>query len=184
MARELTNDFLNKINADSLSPAIFIKFEFINGTVNLWTGYNEIAFNGEVFIGSANILNIEPIQETQEIKASSVSFRFNNLNSALTATALTENYQGRPVTMWFGVLNDNMQIISSPYQLFKGRIDVIHFNDNGENSDFIVQCESNLIDIRKVRERRYTDEDQKIEYESDKGLEFISKIQDIEINWG
>ena len=106
------------------------------------------------------------------------------LNSGLIASSLQSNYQGRPVTMWFAVLDDNRNVIASPYQLFKGRMDIISFSDNGNTADFNIKCESNLIDIRKASERRYTPEDQKINYPDDKGLDFIPRIQDIEVSWG
>jgi hypothetical protein len=184
MGRDLTDSFKNEIDGDVLSPAIFIQFKFINGNVNVWTGYNEIVFNNEIYIGAGDILTIDPVTETQELRATGVSFGFSNLNSALTAVALSENYQGRPAIMWFAVLDNNRNIITTPYQLFKGRIDVITFNDNGNTSDFTIQCESNMIDLRKANERRYTDEEQKVRFEGDKGLEFMARIQDIEVNWG
>jgi hypothetical protein len=45
-------------------------------------------------------------------------------------------------------------------------------------------AESRLIDLERSRERRYTSEDQKIDYPNDKGLEFIADLQDKEIVWG
>lgn len=184
MARNLSTAYLSRIEGTSVNPAIFVQFQFIDGNINLWSGYNDIIFNGQVFIGAGGLLAIDRIEETQDFRATSISFALNGLNSALTATALISNYQGRPAIMWFAMLNDNRTIISSPYELFRGRMDIISFSDNGDTADFNIKCESNIIDIRKVRERRYTPEDQKIDYEDDKGLDFMPKIQDIEIKWG
>jgi hypothetical protein len=184
MARNLTTAFKNEIDADILSPAIFVQFAFQDGNLNLWSGYHEISFNSEIYIGAGNLLGIDRIEESQDLRAISVSFSLNGINSALIASALTANYQGRSATMWFAVLNTSQQIIQSPYELFSGRMDIISFSDNGETADFAVKCESNMIDIRKARERRYTPEDQKIEYPADLGLDFIPKIQDIDVVWG
>jgi hypothetical protein len=184
MARNLTSDFENQINGQSLSPAIFVSFNFQDGNINLWSGYHDIVFNGAIYVGAGNILAIDKIEETQEVRASSVSFSLNGLNSALISSALQSNYQGRSATMWFAVLDNSQNIISSPYELFTGRMDIISFADNGETADFVLKCESNLIDIRKARERRYTPEDQKTQFEGDKGLDFMPKIQDIDIVWG
>lgn len=184
MGRDLTESYQNEIEGLSLNPAIFVQFQFLDGNLNLWSGYTDIIFNSEIFVGSGNVLAVDRIEETQEFKANSVSFSLNGLNSALIASSLTANYQGRTAIMWFAVMDNNRNIIATPYQLFKGRMDIISFSDNGDTADFNIKCESNIIDIRKVRERRYTPEDQKIDYPDDAGLDFIPKIQDIEIAWG
>ncbi len=36
----------------------------------------------------------------------------------------------------------------------------------------------------KARVRRFTDNDQRIDYPNDDGFSFVTKIQDREINWG
>lgn len=184
MGRDLVTAYQNEVDGLSLNPAIFVQFQFSDGNLNLWSGYNDIVWNNQIFVGSGSVLAVDRIEETQEFRATSVSFSLNGIDSNLIAAALTASYQGRPAIMWFAVLNDNRSIVASPYQLFKGRMDIISFSDNGETADFNIKCESNIIDIRKARERRYTPEDQKIDYPDDMGLDFIPKIQDIEIVWG
>lgn len=184
MSRDLTTAFSNEISSDSLSACLLVKFIFDSGELNLWSGIGNIDFESSTFTGAGDILGVSRIEETQDLRSTSVTFTLNGLNSALIASALTANYQGRSVKMWFGVLDNSGQLIADPYLLFVGRMDVISFTDNGETSDFAVKCESNAIDIRKVKVRRYTPEDQKIDYPNDKGLDFIPKIQDIDIVWG
>lgn len=184
MARDLTTSFQDQVDGESLSPAILVKFEFQSGDILLWSGNHDIVFDGSVYTGAGNVLSVDRIEETQDLRATSVSFGLSGLNSGLIASALQSNYQGRPATMWFAVLDGNQNLISSPYQLFKGRMDIVSFSDNGNTADFNIKCESNLIDIRKASERRYTPEDQKIEYVDDQGLDFIPRIQDIEVSWG
>ncbi len=184
MGRDLVTAYQDEVDGLSLNPAIFVQFQFVDGNLNLWSGYNDIIWNSQIFVGSGNVLAVDRVEETQEFRATSVSFSLNGINSALIASALTANYQGRPAIMWFAVMDNSRNIIATPYQLFKGRMDIISFSDNGDTADFNIKCESNIIDIRKARERRYTPEDQKIDYEDDRGLDFIPKIQDIEIAWG
>lgn len=184
MSRDITTAFRNEITADSLRPSLFIKFEFDSGNLNLWSGIGDKIYDGDTYTGAGTILKIDQVEETQDLRAVSITFGLSGIASSVIALALTSNYQGRPVTMWFSVLNSNGAIISSPYEIFKGRMDIISFQDNGETSDFAIKCESNAIDIRKAKKRRFTDEDQKIDFPNDKGLEFISKIQDIDVAWG
>ena len=41
-----------------------------------------------------------------------------------------------------------------------------------------------LIDLDRSRARRFTSEDQKIDYPDDKGLEMVASLQDTVIIWG
>lgn len=184
MARDITAGFKNKITADQLRPAIFFKFQFESGDLNLWTGQKNFTLNDDVYVGAGGLIALDRIEETQELRATALNISLSGIPSAYISLALASNYQGRIVTAWFVVLNDDNSAVADPYEIFRGRMDIISFSDNGETSDYIIKCESNAIDIRKVKNRRFTDEDQKILYPNDKGLEFISKIQDIDIVWG
>ena len=63
-------------------------------------------------------------------------------------------------------------------------MDLMNIDDGGQTCTISVSAESRLIDLDRTRERRYTSEDQKIDFPNDKGLEFIADLQDKEIIWG
>lgn len=184
MARDLTASFITEIDGNQLSPALLVKFEFASGDVRFWTGYGSKTYNSEEYTGIGDVMGVSTVEEVQDIRATSVTFTLSGLNSSVISAALQSQYQGRAVTMWFAVLDSSGALIADPYELFSGRMDVISFSDNGDAADFAIKCESNAIDIRKAKERRFTPEDQKIDYPSDKGLDYIPKIQDIDVVWG
>lgn len=184
MARNLSASFITEIDSSQLSPALLVKFEFASGDVRFWTGYGSKTYNSEEYTGIGDVMGVSTVEEVQDIRATSVTFTLSGLNSTVISAALQSQYQGRAVTMWFAVLDSSGALIADPYELFSGRMDVISFSDNGDVADFAIKCESNAIDIRKSKERRFTPEDQKIDYPSDKGLDYIPKIQDIDVVWG
>jgi len=57
-------------------------------------------------------------------------------------------------------------------------------NDDGQDATIGMTAENKLVDFRRPREVRYTDEEQKNLYSGDKGLEFVNSIQEKEIYWG
>jgi hypothetical protein len=63
-------------------------------------------------------------------------------------------------------------------------MDVMSINDDGQNATIGMTAENKLVDFRRPREVRYTDEEQKNLYPLDKGLEFVNSIQEKEIYWG
>ena len=75
-------------------------------------------------------------------------------------------------------------IVSDPYTIFDGFMDIMKVNDSGGRANIALDCESQLIALEKPNTRRYTPEDQKIDFPNDKGLEFVASIQDDEVVWG
>ena len=75
-------------------------------------------------------------------------------------------------------------IIYQPYTIFDGFMDIMRLNDSGGTANIVVNCESQLIALERPNTRRYTPEDQKIDFPNDKGLEYVAGLQDDEIVWG
>jgi hypothetical protein len=184
MARDLTAGMITEVDASSLRPIFLIKAEFDSGDLRFWTGYGNITYDSETYVGSGQLLEIQQISETQELVANSVDVVLNGVPSSLVSTALSEDYQGRPLSIWFGALDENGAIVADPYLVFKGQMDVMEINDDGETATIAVTNESSLIGLRDNKERRYTDEDQKAEYPNDRGFEFVALSQDVELDWG
>lgn len=184
MARDISSGFQTEIEAKELSPIILIKAEFDSGDLRFWTGYGEITFDSEVYTGSGDLVKMNRVEETQSLSANNVAFELSGVPSSLISIALTEDYQGRTVTAWFGALDNNGSIIADPYQIFSGFMDVMNIQDDGESATITVNSESELIVLKEAKERRYTPEDQKQDYPSDEGLDFVPLIQDIELTFG
>jgi len=75
-------------------------------------------------------------------------------------------------------------ILPDPFILFEGIMDKIILSDRGEESMVSIYCESRLIALENNNIRRYTPEDQKIDFPNDLGLEFIAGLQEADIRWG
>ena len=72
----------------------------------------------------------------------------------------------------------------NPFTIFDGIMDKMDIQDSGETATITVHCESALIALQNAKERRYTSEDQKIDFPNDLGLDFVPSIQDLNIVWG
>ena len=184
MARDITSGFQTEIEADQLHPIYLFKAEFDGGDVRFWTGIGELTYDSEVYTGSGDLLRFDPVTETQELTANGAVFRLSGLPSSIVSIALSEPYQGRPVTAWQAVLDNNFALIADPYQVFKGNMDIMTISDNGSEAEILLSAESELVVLTQSIERRYTPEDQKQDYPNDLGLDFVPLIQDIELTFG
>jgi hypothetical protein len=91
----------------------------------------------------------------------------------------------------FGALSPTAGLIASPITIFAGRMDVMQISDDGQTSLITMSAENKLIDFKRTREQRYTDEDQQTLFPTyaaitlpDLGLEFVNAIQEKTIYWG
>ena len=184
MARTLGTYFEAELAAGEVQPFFAVLMEFDGGDMRVWNGYGDITIDGETYVGSADFLNLGEITETSEVQAAGVSVALTGLDSSLVATALDEAYQGRPLKIFFGFLDNTGTIIDTPYTIFSGRMDVMTIEDAGATANINVTAESRLIDLDRSRARRFTSEDQKIDYPDDKGLEMVASLQDTVIIWG
>lgn len=183
MSRGVTTAMNNQLTAKELEPFFAVDLDFDGGNVQIWTGYGDITFDGVTYTGAGDILSISEISETSEVQASGVTIGLSGISSTLISAALNETYQGRACKIYLGTLS-NGAVVADPYMVFSGRMDVMNIEDSGDTCDIALQAENRLIDLDRPRVRRYTSEDQKIDYPADKGLEFIADLQDKEIVWG
>ena len=181
--RSLSNDMTTQVSASQLAPIILASLSF-STPVNLWSGYGTITYIGTGYLGIGTLGTISPIEETTDLAARGISMQLSGVPTAQIAIALTENYQGRECSVLFAAMASDGTLVSTPVTVFSGRMDVMTINDDGEQAIIGMTAENKLVDFRRPREVRYTDEEQKSLFPTDKGLEFVNAIQEKQIYWG
>jgi len=182
--RSLSSNMQDVTTATLVRPIILVEAEFDSSDVLMWSGTGDLDWDGKTWIGTGQLLNVDAMEESVEMKAVGTSVTLNGIPSDLLSLALQEDYQGRPLTVYLGAFDDSGEVISSPVVIFKGRMDIMTISESGDTASIQVTVENRLIDFERTRERRFTSEDQKIDFPNDKGFEFVSTIQDKEIVWG
>lgn len=182
--RDLSTGFATQIDARDLRCLLLTKAEFDSGDVNLFTGTGEIEFGGDTYQGGGLLLSMSTVEETQELKAVNVSYTLSGIPSSMIAIALAERINKRPITTWFGVLDDDD--ILSTEEIYAGYMDTMPIQDDIENGEATISLntESDLLIQRNAVDRNWTPEDQKIYFAGDLFFDDVPTIQDIEINWG
>jgi hypothetical protein len=161
--------------------------DFPDGAVRLWTGqYNKTfsdEFGGGTYLGVGSMGNISPITETTEVAAKGMDLTLSGIPTEYVSLALSGSYRGGDASVYLILFNSNL----SSYEkltVFKGTMDQMIINENGNSSTINVKCESRLVALNRPRDIRYTDEAQKALYPNDTGLRFIASMADKSIYWG
>lgn len=186
MARELTAAALSAILASRVRPALLYEGAFVSGTLRLWTGLGELQWDGRVWTGAGKLLAVSPITESGALTAIGFRVALSGELQQFISLALGQSRHGLPGRVWFALFDDESRLIVEPYLAFAGRLDAPTIDDpGGEGACTIsVAYESRLIDLRRARARRYTPEDQRIDYPTDRGFDFVASLQDTKLPWG
>lgn len=184
MARALTSGMLAAIVSGKLRPLFLYEGEFNGGTLNLFTGYGQLTWDGKTWTGDAGLMRLSSIQETSDLAAVNFTVALNGNLSSILAVALSEVRRGLPGRVWLGLLDSANALIADPFLCFAGRADRPDVVPDPSNAVVAVAYESRLIDASRRRERRYTPEDQAIDYPGDLGFDQVAALQDTVLTWG
>ena len=180
MSRSLTTALSNALDDEVVYPFFAIDLYFDTETVYLWTGYGELVVGAKTYLGAGTLLNISSVEETTEIEAKGATLTLSGIPSTILSLALDEPYQGRECRIYFGVTSSPSDYV----EIFSGELDQMNIVEEAESCTISVTAENVLIKLERPTVRRFTDQDQKSRYPSDRGLEFIASLQDKEIFWG
>ena len=170
--------------ADLVRPITLVQCAFDSGNLNLWSGIGDLTVDSVDYVGAGSLLSIGEIAETSELSANGITVTLSGVTSPLLSKARDEDYQGRELKVLLGAMDAANGVISDPVVVFSGFMDTMVINDGGETATIQVTVENRLIEFERTRVRRYTAEDQKIDYPTDKGLEFVAEMAEKEIIWG
>jgi len=184
MARALTAEVLAEIVTGAVRPLFLYEGEFSGGTVRLFTGHGTLTWDGKTWTGDEGMMTITAIRETSDLQAVNFSVALNGQVQSLLSIALAQVQRGRPGKVWLALLNAANAVIADPYLCFSGRADKPDIFPDPQSAIIGVAYESRMIDAGRRRERRYTSEDQKIDYPADKGFDQVPSLQDAVFTWG
>tara|TARA_R100000329_G_C7596541_1_gene211543 strand:+ start:248 stop:835 length:588 start_codon:yes stop_codon:yes gene_type:complete len=191
MARSIGSSFDTQISSNSVRPFFAFKIGYSTDQLRIWTGYHTITIDSEDYIGGANLIDLDSVNESADLKATGIAIGLSGLDSSILSSAISQVANGVPAELYFGVLTTtgsgasaSTTVVDTPYLLFEGFLDEINIADTGATSDITFTIENKMVMLEKPIDRRYTDQDQKNLFAGDKGLEFVADIQLKAIAWG
>ena len=104
------------------------------------------------------------------------------IDSTIVSLALQEPYQRRQCRVYFG--EQSATGGSDIVQVFAGKMNTMSITDTGEDSEISLTVESNLIELERSSNWRYTNDNHQSRYSGDSFFSFVQSIQDQQIAWG
>tara|TARA_R100001369_G_scaffold46319_1_gene72644 strand:- start:1353 stop:1961 length:609 start_codon:yes stop_codon:yes gene_type:complete len=174
----------DETTASVVRPVYFVRMVFDSSVLNIWNGIGDLAFGGNTYTGTGDLLSISQITETADIQATGINVSLTGIKTSFIAIAKDQDYQGRALTVSLGAFDASGSLIADPVIVFSGFMDTMTISENGAYSTISISVENKLIAFERSKVRRYTAEDQKIDHPTDKGFEFVTAIVQKDIIWG
>lgn len=186
MSRNISSSFVTS-SLDLIQPYYAAYLDFSGSAVRLWTGqYNQSfsdEYGGGTYLGVGTFGSISPVTETTDISARGINLILSAIPTENIGLALSGSYRGGNASVYLILYNSDLSSFQKII-IFKGTMDQMIINENGETSTIDVKCESRLIALNRPRDIRYTDEAQRQLYPTDTGLRFVASMAERSIYWG
>ena len=188
--RTMSAAMLAEIDNETVRPLLLAELDFSSGYVRVNSTERTVSFDsGTVpggpfdFLGVGHLGKVSPVEEGIEQKSYGLVLQISGIISAYISTVLTEQYQGRQARLWLGFFDSSYALVASPMLIFAGRMDSTAIKLGG-TAEITVTAENRLADWERPRVRRYTNEDQALEYPGDAGFEFVPAMLEKQLVWG
>jgi hypothetical protein len=184
MSRSLTSGTLAQATAKSSFPIVLVQITFKDGIQYAWTGIGNLVWSGNTYTGVGQLGKIGPITEDTAVQAQGLQLELTGVPQNLLNEALGQCQQGNAVNVYFGFLDSSGNVIADPYLAFSGRMDVPTIDEGAETATITLTAENRLIDLQRVRQRNFTQQDQILDYPTDTGFTFVPLLQQLNLVWG
>ncbi|MGB4107776.1 MAG: hypothetical protein WBK55_08280 [Alphaproteobacteria bacterium] len=205
MPRDLGIDLETSIKQKLVYPLVLLEADFDSGPVRLWNGRGTLTIDGTAYLGAGKLIRADLGEDTTSLEARNAIIEFAGVKPEDVGVALNENYRRRPARALFGTFApgpllteedgitpltdeegnflyaDGGEFVTGVKRLFAGRMSKMTIGLDPVNPTIILSIEGYLAILNKSRERRFTHEDQQIEYPGDDFFKFIASQQDREL---
>jgi hypothetical protein len=183
VSRGLSGDMKAAAAAGTVRPVVFVEADFSGGVTRLCTWSHDLVWGGYTWTGRGDLLSIDAVEETESINARGVRVALSGIRPDLVALAFAEHYQGRELTLWQGLLDDDYAVIDAPFVLWAGSMDVMSI-EIGDSATLTLTGAHRMADVDTPRGGRFNDADQQGRYAGDKFFEYLESMQNATIVWG
>lgn len=183
MSRDIDSTLKTAVEQDTAAPIILAKLEYDSGDINVHSGIGSLVYNGDTYLGIGQFGSISGTAETSDGSVNFIDLRISGVESALISTQLSEYYQGRQATIRLGAFNLTTNALITPTIIFRGIMDNSTIS-LGSTGTITLRVNNRLANWDRTNVRRYTDADQRKEFNGDLGFEFVQQIREQNLIWG
>lgn len=175
--------------AGTVVPVVFVELHFPAETSRLTNAGISIQWNGFTWLGAGAATTIDTIGEGLDPQSRGLAFTLSGVATNMLSYAIGAPYRNGTAQVWVGLLDpQTYAVVDSPVVIWVGQMDVMTPSIEPSASTVVaairLECESRMALWARSKGRRYTHEDQQLDYPGDKFFEFIPRLQEAQLPWG
>jgi hypothetical protein len=160
-----------------------VRLDFDSETFAWHNGYGEVSYRGAVYLGTGTLGSVGGVSVAPGAQPNTLSVGLGGIDPELVKLLLNEPYLGRRAAYHVAVVGADFRIDPEfVVPMFAGTIDGIE-GTIGRSAGFTVNIKSRLADWERSRNLKYTDADQQLLYQGDRGFEFVPQIAQKKLIW-
>ena len=184
MSRGMASANVTASQSQCVYPLMLVKIELDSGTLYLTDGIGTVGFDGQTWNGLGGLLDMGPMEESDDRTAYRVWFRLNGTDPDLLAAFYAESVYKRAITVYLAFTDDAGDLVDDPELRWSGYGDTWEADVGGEFDSITLFAEDERIRDSRPNGLLWTDEDQQKLYVGDTGYQFIHQIIDARVTWG
>jgi hypothetical protein len=152
----------------------------------MWTGYADksITIDGSTntYTGMGELLQISGTSEPSDLAANGLQIQI-LATPTVISTLRDLEYQGKPIKVYLGAINSSGTALE-PIIYFEGFNDKLTFIQNAGEVLITLSAEHKFISLSSASNRRYTHNDQILNFPTDKGFKYLNSTTRAFYTWG
>ena len=174
--------FNSAIDDDLVVPVIL--FELVTSTpIRLHSAIGNLTYNSNTYQGVGKFGGIDKVNESQFLQPEKVTLSLSGFPVPDGATLDDVEYKNKRVTLTMMLFNkETLQQLSTALPLFAGEADTLTIQ-YGKEVSYSLTVSNELAAWKEGSNQVWSDESQKVLYPGDKGLEFLTELEEKEITW-
>jgi hypothetical protein len=187
MSRTLSSNLLTALTISPTNLILMADLILDSGPIYISSYTSDLIYNGHTYLGKGVLLGIGEMQDTEETKSANFTMSLSGIPSNIVSEALAEQYQGRRCTVYLGAMTNptsGAPVLIDAFVLFSGMLDTMTIEDGPDTATVTVSVENRLVRMMTSKERRYNDQDQRIDFPNDNAFKYIAALQGQQTEWG
>lgn len=178
--RDLSAGFEANIAAPHATTILLVKMEFDGGTVYMTDAPHPIDWDGQTWLSLFGMGSVSELVETDG-QVTGLQFTISGVPTSSIALALTEEIQGRPVTLLLATLDGTTLDVDE--NAWSGTLDVMRITRDNGTATITVTAEHPLARWDQPNLLRYSHEDQQRLHPGDLFFEYAERLADATLTW-
>ncbi|MFN3303038.1 MAG: hypothetical protein ACK44A_04885 [Roseateles sp.] len=159
---------------------LLLQLDFTTGTQRYTNWTHSLDYFGHTWQGLGPVVGVSVVAQSEDLQFPAVDVQLNLANPGALSLALgnPEPYRRRPITIWQGLLDDELRPAGDPEVIWAGLMDQLRFDtgDGKEGAAAVMRCEMPGRDKRAATSLRLTHAQQQRRYPGDTGLSRIERM--------